>query len=146
MDHHFDWIVPDLLLASHYPATDGALGALQAAGVKVIINLTDQPHPPARLEKLGITAINLPVPDFTAPDRAILETAVKAITSAHAAGEAVAVHCRAGLGRTGTVVASWLVSQGLDAEEAIQRVRTLRPGSIETASQVQAVRTFADLL
>jgi atypical dual specificity phosphatase len=57
-------------------------------------------------------------------------------------GAAVAVHCGAGLGRTGTLVACYLVAGGLSAEDAIAKVRRLRPGSIETAEQEAAVRTF----
>ena len=62
------------------------------------------------------------------------------------AGQAVAVHCGAGLGRTGTLVACYLVAGGLSAEEAIAKVRRLRPGSIETLEQEAAVRTFEESL
>ena len=55
----------------------------------------------------------------------------------------VAVHCAAGLGRTGTVLAAWFVTQGLSAQNAIARVRRLRPGSVETEEQERAVEEFA---
>ena len=56
----------------------------------------------------------------------------------------MAVHCGAGLGRAGTLLAAYLVSQGCDAEEAMARVRRARPGSIETIEQEQAVREYAE--
>ncbi|HCA46062.1 MAG TPA: protein-tyrosine-phosphatase, partial [Armatimonadetes bacterium] len=52
------------------------------------------------------------------------------------------VHCMAGLGRTGTMIACYLVSQGMPAEEAIAEVRRARPGSIQTEQQEQAVRRW----
>ena len=78
--------------------------------------------------------------DLTADD---IRAALGVIESAHEAGRPVAVHCAAGLGRTGTVMAAWLVTQGLDADAAIARIRELRPGSIETDEQEEAVRDFA---
>ena len=64
-------------------------------------------------------------------------------SSAPSRGTRVAVHCGAGLGRTGTLLACYLVRRGLTADEAIARVRALRPGSVETDAQEAAVRSFA---
>jgi atypical dual specificity phosphatase len=55
----------------------------------------------------------------------------------------VNVHCRAGKGRTGTVLAAYFVSKGMSAAEALQRVRELRPGSIETPEQEHAIADLA---
>lgn len=57
-----------------------------------------------------------------------------------AQGRGVVVHCRGGIGRTGLVVARFLVEEGMLAEEAIARVRASRPGAIETAAQERHVR------
>jgi len=53
------------------------------------------------------------------------------------------VSCYAGIGRTGTVLACYLVHRGEEPAEAIIRVRRLRPGSIETPEQETAVRQYA---
>jgi atypical dual specificity phosphatase len=50
------------------------------------------------------------------------------------------------MGRTGTILAAWLVSRGQGAGEAIALVRSLRPGSIETRAQEESVRRFAELM
>lgn len=50
----------------------------------------------------------------------------------------------AGLGRSGTMAAAYLVATGTSADEAIAILRELRPGSIETAEQEAAVRRFED--
>jgi protein-tyrosine phosphatase len=57
-------------------------------------------------------------------------------------GQAVLVHCRAGLGRSGTVAAMLLMDLGADGPDAMSRVRAARPGAIETASQVDYVLAY----
>ena len=55
----------------------------------------------------------------------------------------VGVSCGAGLGRTGTILACYLVTQGYDADAAINQIRKNRPGSIETQEQEDAIKAYA---
>ena len=57
-------------------------------------------------------------------------------------GERVLVHCRGGLGRAGTFAACVLVSDGMEANEAIRLVREHRPGAIENPLQEGFVADF----
>ena len=78
------------------------------------------------------------IDDMDVPDRAFVEgwSAIGKWVERHLArGAAVSIHCRAGLGRTGMVAARFLVEQGVAADEAIAAIRSVRPGSIETAAQ-----------
>ena len=81
--------------------------------------------------------------DFQKVVQEQLERCMTAIERANAQNMAVAVHCGAGLGRTGTVLAAYLVSKGASAVDAIARVRRLRPGSVETETQEEAIIEFA---
>ena len=56
------------------------------------------------------------------------------------AGQKIFIHCRGGLGRTGTLAARLLMARGLAAEDAIREVRAARPGAIETAEQEEYLR------
>jgi protein-tyrosine phosphatase len=60
-------------------------------------------------------------------------------------GRRVAIHCREGLGRTGLVTCACLCALGASVDEALESVRALRPGSVETAAQLQCLRAFDEL-
>ena len=82
--------------------------------------------------------------NYTAPTADQLKTALDIITEAKKSGQVVAVHCAAGLGRTGTLVACYLIQdEGLSAIDAMRRVRFLRPGSIESKKQEMAIFHFS---
>ena len=139
------WVAPGVLGCA-YPRTERALAALSGSGVRLLVNLHERSHDPARLERHGLREVHLPVKDFAAPSPEHIERGTEAILEAPAAGEAVAVHCGGGLGRTGTLLACYFLasSEGLGAEEALRRVRELRPGSVETPAQLAAVRAWAE--
>ncbi|MGH3087884.1 MAG: dual specificity protein phosphatase family protein [Rubrobacteraceae bacterium] len=136
--------VAEGVLGCACPRTEQALAALSERGVRIIVNLHGRPYDPRSLARHLLTEIHLPVEDFAAPSPEQIEHGVEVIFKAQAAGEAAAVHCGGGLGRTGTLLACYLVYRdGLGAREAIEQVRFLRPGSVETAAQVAAVEAWA---
>jgi len=136
------WLEERRVLGCAYPRREAALAGLARQGVSLLINLHERPHDRARLARHGLTELHLPVADFTPPSQAQLAHGVAAIVAATAAGERVAVHCGAGKGRTGTLLACYLVYQGLDADAAIARVRAVRPGSVETRAQAASVKAY----
>jgi atypical dual specificity phosphatase len=140
----FDWLIPERLAACVNPEVGKQAAHLLAVGkITLIVNMYEKADEPELLERLGATTLHLPVPGSCAPTQEQLDAGVLAITQALERGQRVAVHCGAGLGRAGTLLAAYLVSQGRTADEAMQRVRAARPGSIETLEQEQAVREFA---
>jgi atypical dual specificity phosphatase len=137
------WIIPGQLLLRSYPHGTEELRDLAGRGVTVLINLERRQHDREHLERFGFAEIHIPVPDFTAPTPEDLDRGVAAIETHLTQSHVVTVHCAAGLGRSGTLIACYLVQQGQAPHDAIAEVRRLRPGAIETESQVAAVEAYA---
>ena len=143
MPHAFDWLLPEQLGACVNPSVgQQAALELESGRVRLLINLHERPDPPEMLSRLNAEPLHLPVSNSHSPTQDQLERGVAAIGEALGRGERVAVHCGAGLGRTGTLLAAYLVTQGYGAEDAIARVRAARPGSVETLEQEEAVHEF----
>ncbi len=139
----FTWVVEGSIAACRYPRTEADLRALADRGIAVLLNLHEEAHDAGLLARCGLSEVHVPVRDFTAPTPEQIDTGVGAIRGAVGQGRAIAVHCGAGLGRTGTMLACYLVSTGMSADAAIERVRAIRPGSIETERQRIAIRRYA---
>ncbi len=115
---------------------------LRKLGLQTVLTLSEEPLPLELLSKYQLQGELLPVTDFTAPTFDQAERAVAIIDGFLAQGLPVAVHCGAGLGRNGTILACYLASQGSTTREAVEQVRTKRPGSIETTAQEAVIEEY----
>jgi len=156
------WVRPDILAMSR-PATrsftEFEFGKqLKDAGVTAIFN-TEEPyeHPycgeslagaftyePAAFQAMGMSVHLCGWADLSVPSLLLLRDAVLACCAVLDSGERIAVHCHAGFGRTGVLIACVLVyREKIMADEAIAQVRSRRPKCIQNAKQQKCVRNFA---
>jgi atypical dual specificity phosphatase len=139
---NFGWLVEHKLAAMSYPESEDAFTLLWKMGIRALINLTEKPLPGEFLKKVGILTEQIPVADFTAPTLKQVKQAVTIIHFYLDRNMPVAVHCMAGLGRTGTILACYLVGEGKSADEAIAVIRRWRHGSIETLDQEAVIHDY----
>jgi atypical dual specificity phosphatase len=150
MPHNFSFIIAGALAGMERPGTFAKLREdlefLKKHRINAIVSLTETPLEKAFIEEFGFRYLHLPVADFTPPTIAQIDQFLEFQRRAEGDGLATMVHCGAGLGRTGTMLACSLVARGMPSEAAIDRVRTMRPYSIETIEQEDCVRQYADVI
>lgn len=145
----FYWVIDGQLAGCSRPGAHGAsiaddLAVMRDHGIRSIVSLTESPVLAHELETAGLDTLHLPVDDFHAPTTQQMLRALAYIDASLAENMPVAVHCLAGQGRTGTILAAWLLRSGLSADDAIAEIRALTPGAIESAPQVAALRRWAE--
>ncbi|MEM9190363.1 MAG: ATP-binding cassette domain-containing protein [Myxococcota bacterium] len=140
----FCWLIEGSLAGLPRPgvvqdlATD--LDGLRGLGVTRLVCLEEEVLVPlGELSARGITLQHFPIQDMDCPPVDAFRGFAEELSGRLAAGEVVAVHCLAGLGRTGTVLAAYLAWTGVDATDAIERVRGLRSQMIQTTLQEKFV-------
>ena len=112
-----DWVDDRVLLGALPFRQDVA--ALKAAGVGAVLNTCREWRGPVEeYQAAGIEELRLPITDFTAPSLDDVRAGVAFIQRQAAAGRKVYVHCKAGRGRSATIVLCYLVAQGHSPEEA----------------------------
>lgn len=152
------WLISDVLAGMPMPyisperrlnhggalnAFDDELPALHSAGLRAVVSLLNIPSDAAVYESAGFNFLCLPVPDGSAPTVEQALQFVRFVEEQRAMHRPVAVHCEAGLGRTGTMLAAYLISEGKTAAAAIQAVRDVEKVAIETPRQIQFLEAFA---
>lgn len=147
---NFSYLVPEFLAGCAMPGVTAPLpedlAEASADGITAVVSLTERPLGRAVIEEAGLRYLHLPVQDMTAPSLDQMKEFVQFVEEEKARGGRVLVHCMAGYGRTGTMLAAWLIKQGMTVPQAVGEVRTTRPGSIETATQVAALQRFSSHL
>jgi len=139
---NFDWLFENKLAAMAYPESEDAFTLLYRLGIRAVLNLSEAPLPDEVLNRVGLLTKHIPIADFTAPTLDQVKQAVTMISTCLDRHWPVAVHCIAGLGRTGTILACYLVGMEMPANNAIIIIREWRPGSIEVPEQEAVVYEY----
>lgn len=129
---------PGLLIDLDYD-----LAALQRVGVTVLVSLTTKPVDSAALEKFDIQGIAFPIKDMGVPSIEAAMAFCGQIEGLIEEGEAVAMHCKAGMGRTGTMLVAQLIWEGASALDALEMARSIEPRWVQSESQVEFLAEFA---
>ncbi|MDA4133093.1 MAG: dual specificity protein phosphatase family protein [Thaumarchaeota archaeon] len=140
---NFGWIIEGRLAASGLPSSAAQVRWLKEHGINSILTLTEDPLPQKLLDGSDVVSLHVQMFDHAPPSQDSLSKAVRHVRSEIEKGNSVVVHCLAGQGRTGSVVAAYMIEyHGKDVDEEISQLRRTRPGSIER-SQEPAVREYA---
>ncbi len=150
--HGFRWVVPGMLAGTPQPGVvapiDHDLILLDRVGITHLITLTETDMDQDALRRHHLKNTHLPIFDRKAPSTSQMHMLLVRMQRLMDAGEVLAVHCKAGLGRTGLVLAAWMVRDGgLSAEAAIERLRKVNPGFIQSDEQLDFLHAYeADIL
>lgn len=142
---------------SHEAAIDQWIASMQESGIERVCCLLTGRQLDAHDANIGRYeaafgadhVLHAPVTDHRLADRSTLEDDVLPfLTAADEADEPVVVHCLAGIGRTGHVLAAWLVAgRGYDPHQAIETVREMGRDPLEAVERGNATRQdLLDLL
>ena len=138
---NFSWLIDDRLAGSGMPTSFDEFDWILKQGVKSIVTMTENSLPENWVKNIGY--LHVPTPDLTAPDMDEIDTAVDFIHEKISSNEAVMVHCAAGMGRAGTILACYFVKyKNYSAKKAIEKIRKERPGSIQSDVQEIAISLY----
>ncbi len=152
----FSWLVDGLLAGSDVPLTFSQYSWLLKQGIQTIVTVREKPISPKWINR-NVTTNNSTIPqkinyfhlkvkNKDVPSVEQLDNMVDYINNQiNNENRPVAAHCSGGKGRTGTMLAAYLIKvQRLSAREAIEQIRRVRPGSVESKKQELRLYDYKD--
>ena len=125
-DYQMTWITPDLAVG-YAPMSYAELESIKSQGIDAIVNLCAEFCDLHELEEAsGFEVYYLPIWDEAAPDMDVLEKGLAWLDEAIYLGKKVLIHCRHGIGRTGTFLTSYLLRRGLGLKLASKKLKHSR--------------------
>ncbi len=123
---YVSWVTPNLAVGPA-PMSYDQLDRIKRAGIDSIINLCAEfPDLPQIEKKAGFDVYYLPIEDEETPELTIMDEALEWMDESIYLGKKVLVHCRHGIGRTGTIVTAYLLRKGLSAKLVQKKLKKMR--------------------
>ncbi|MDF2728097.1 MAG: dusP [Nitrososphaera sp.] len=140
---NFSWVTEGKLAGSGLPVTQDEFKWVLDKGIKSIVTVREVPLPSRWIDGTNIDYLHLVVEDYGVPNMEVLDEAVNYIDKKIQSGKPVLVHCAAGKGRTGALLAAYMIKkENLTAEQAIEKIRLMRPGSVQSVTQETALSMY----
>ena len=142
---NFSWLIENKLAGSAIPTSIDEVQWAIEQGVKSIVTVREVPLDDDWVK--DVNYLHISSNDMGVPEFADLTYAVDFIHRRITNSEPVMVHCLAGMGRTGTLLACYLIKyQKMSANEATEKIREERPGSIQSYPQEEIIFRFEKFL
>ena len=143
----FRWIIDGKLAGSALPGLYGdhekEIKFLKSCNVSHIVSLLEEEVS----DQFGddFFYYHFPIEDMKVPNALQAKKVLKQVRSWIENDQVVLFHCKAGLGRTGTMLACYMIDEGMTADEALEHVRRINPSYIQSDIQERFLRQYAIL-
>ena len=138
---NFSWIIENKLAGSAIPTSIDEVKWVIDQGVKSIVTIREETLDESWVK--DVNYLHILSNDMSVPEFDDLIYAVDFIHRRITNNEPVLVHCLAGMGRTGVILACYLIKyQKMSASEATEKIREERPGSIQSYPQEEIIFRF----
>jgi len=148
---NFKWLLENKVAGSGFINSKSELDYLINQGISAILTLTTSSLNDEIIFNDSITYKHIPIIDHSLPSINNFVDSVTFINECISNNKPVVVHCRAGIGRTGTILGALLITSGMSVENSVKEVRKKRPGvagfrkSIES-QQIASLTEYYDYI
>ena len=136
-------VLPNKLYGKSAPKKED-LEDLNKAGIKSIICLLEDNSNIETYNKNGFESLWLPVADDKAPTFEQVEKLIEFIDEQNKNNNTVAIHCQGGKGRTGTLIACYLIAKGASFEEAMEKIEKNQANAIKKDFQINFLKELSN--
>ncbi len=138
---NFSWFIDKKLAGSGLPTSYDEIEWLKLNSIKAILTVREEPLPSEWVD--GLKYMYIYTLDLMAPSLDNIDKGVEFVDKMIKDDNPILIHCAAGKGRTGLMLAAYLIKYNrLDVNDAMNKVRALRPGSIQSIYQEEALKMY----